>query len=116
MVLLLGTYVCPCRDNALSDKWRERTMVSLSPLITWCSKVRTSWSSNTRPSDPSNTMELEEMTSEPKASNNEQTASTFYVPTTSDSALATDETYTGSYRSNTGEAELLQYRVELRQE
>ena len=101
--------VCPRRANILSDKWRERTTVLLSPLITWYSKMRAYWYP-----DPNIAKTYHEAKApEPLTCTTEMT-STFYVSSTSDNELV--ETYEGSGRVYAGDLGLMQYRVELHQD
>ena len=90
---LLISALLPSRRNALSDMWRERISVRLSPLITWYSNLRASSAEKKAP--------------EPKAFSNQQT-STFYV--CADTAQLSFE---GSGANADDDPEELQYRIEL---
>ena len=97
--LLLISALLPSRRNALSDKWRERISVRLSPLITWYSNLRASSAEKKAP--------------EPNVLSNQQT-STFYV-STEGVELSANDMFEGSldHRSPNSQNELLQYRPEL---
>ena len=102
----LTSVLPPCRINSLSDKWRERITVRLSPLITFHSKMRASWRSNLR------TTKAKKKSPEPKVFG--QQTSTFYVDTEG-RELSANEMFEASsdYRSSYSQNELLQYRPEL---
>ena len=85
--------------NTLSDKWRERISVLLSPLLTWYHNMRAPRAEKKAP--------------EPKVFNAQQT-STFYVDTEGKELSANDMFEAGSgYHSSKSQNELFQYRPEL---